>query len=233
MCPSMRAAAPTEQVWAHHMQHVPTCCQRVLVHLANWACAEEARCAHAAAKWLQVLQHLLAVLQVPSTIVTGEAPSPHLHQCWMFARMWQADAICMRWQTGWSLAACTMPAWVQSFHQYPHAGGLRRAEGQDRIEFLAEVRNRALAPLWRETGGSLNGTATGAGFKADRVVFINDVYFCARDVVRPFFLLHPPVTGVCPSPGGTALALDGGLHCACLDLHNCRMRLQQPKVASM
>ena len=64
------------------------------------------------------------------------------------------------------------------------AGGLTRAEGQDRIEFLAQVRNAAVEPLWKE---SSNGSAYGAegGFKADRLVFINDVYFCARDVVRP------------------------------------------------
>lgn len=64
------------------------------------------------------------------------------------------------------------------------AGGLTRAEAQDRIEFLAQVRNAALEPLWKE--GS-NGSVWGSegGFKADRIVFINDVYFCARDVVRP------------------------------------------------
>ena len=48
--------------------------------------------------------------------------------------------------------------------------------------FLAQVRNAALEPLWKE--GS-NGSTWGneGGFKADRIVFINDVYFCARDVV--------------------------------------------------
>lgn len=62
------------------------------------------------------------------------------------------------------------------------AGGLTRAEGQDRIDFLAQVRNAALEPLWRE---AVNGSAWGAegGFKADRIAFINDVYFCARDIV--------------------------------------------------
>ena len=70
------------------------------------------------------------------------------------------------------------------------AGGLTRKAGQDRIEFLAEVRNRALQPLWQgeegaAVGGSQNRSSSGgAGFRADRIVFINDVYFCARDVVR-------------------------------------------------
>lgn len=64
------------------------------------------------------------------------------------------------------------------------AGGLTRAEGQDRIDFLAQVRNAALEPLWRG-GGNGNESAWGSegGFKADRIVFINDVYFCARDIV--------------------------------------------------
>ena len=71
------------------------------------------------------------------------------------------------------------------------AGGLTRESGQDRIEFLADVRNRALQSLWREEEGaasrsSRNGSSSGqlpGGFRADRIVFINDVYFCARDVV--------------------------------------------------
>jgi alpha-1,3-mannosyltransferase len=71
------------------------------------------------------------------------------------------------------------------------AGGLMRAESQDRIEFLAQMRNAALEPLWKE--GS-NGSAWGneGGFKADRIVFINDVYFCARDVVSPSLCIPSP-----------------------------------------
>lgn len=42
------------------------------------------------------------------------------------------------------------------------------------------MRNLALDPLWREAG---NASADEAGFKADRIVFVNDVFFCARDVV--------------------------------------------------
>lgn len=76
--------------------------------------------------------------------------------------------------------------WDRRSHIPASAGGLTRAEGQDRIEFLAQVRNAALEPLWKE---SSNGSAWGSegGFKADRIVFINDVYFCTRDIVRPSF----------------------------------------------
>ena len=64
-------------------------------------------------------------------------------------------------------------------------GGLTRGEGQDRIDFLADVRNLALRPLWREPGaGRSQNSSESAGFQADRIVFINDVYFCVRDVVR-------------------------------------------------
>lgn len=72
------------------------------------------------------------------------------------------------------------------------AGGLTRAEGEDRIDFLAKVRNLALEPLWRARyGGNGSAPVTGEGFRADRVVFVNDVYFCARDVVRP--AAFPPI----------------------------------------
>lgn len=64
-------------------------------------------------------------------------------------------------------------------------GGLTRGPGKDRIEFLAKVRNLALEPLWREAGTNGSAAVTGEGFRADRIIFINDVYFCARDVVRP------------------------------------------------
>ena len=64
------------------------------------------------------------------------------------------------------------------------AGGLTRAAGEDRIEFLAKVRNLALEPLWRESGRNGSAAVTGEGFRANRIIFINDVYFCVRDVVR-------------------------------------------------
>ena len=82
--------------------------------------------------------------------------------------------------SAWAGKSLAGPEWPPEY-----AGGLTRAEGQDRIDFLAQVRNAALEPLWREAGH--NGSAWGAegGFKADRIVFINDVYFCARDVVSP------------------------------------------------
>lgn len=46
------------------------------------------------------------------------------------------------------------------------------------------MRNRALEPLWRGAGGNGSAAVTGEGFRADRIIFVNDVFFCARDVVR-------------------------------------------------
>ena len=76
-------------------------------------------------------------------------------------------------------------------------GNLTRGETQERIDFLADVRNAALEPLWADTisDGGIPSTWIHEEpahkekvWPADRVVFMNDVYFCARDVVR--LLLH-------------------------------------------
>ena len=98
------------------------------------------------------------------------------------------------------------------------AGGRPRGENEDRIEFLAHVRNMALEPVFpapvageavgehrnasvsarllgaAEGGGRGAAAASGGGTQGeggaaeawtpDRVVFINDVFFCMRDVVR-------------------------------------------------
>lgn len=58
-------------------------------------------------------------------------------------------------------------------------GTLTRTKNQPRIDFLAQVRNKALEPLLKQ--------AT-KGYFFDRVLFINDVYFCAGDLHR--VLLH-------------------------------------------
>ena len=79
----------------------------------------------------------------------------------------------------------------------PVGGNLTRAPDQDRIDFLAQVRNAALEPLWLETtteSGTANTWFDAKGLRAavlwpaDKVIFLNDVYFCARDAVR--LLLH-------------------------------------------
>jgi alpha-1,3-mannosyltransferase len=51
-------------------------------------------------------------------------------------------------------------------------GDILRAPGQERIRHLATIRNAALLPL------------TTNSFPADYVIFTNDVFFCAEDVVR-------------------------------------------------
>ncbi|TPX30101.1 hypothetical protein SmJEL517_g06250 [Synchytrium microbalum] len=56
--------------------------------------------------------------------------------------------------------------------------GVARSSIPNRIEFLANVRNRALDPLvdmWRD------------GSVYDRVVFLNDVQFCAEDILELIF----------------------------------------------
>lgn len=75
-------------------------------------------------------------------------------------------------------------------------GNLTRAENQDRIDFLAQVRNAALEPLWIETAEPDEQNMWSVGqpsrskrmWEADKVIFANDVYFCARDAIR--LLLH-------------------------------------------
>ncbi|KAJ9527014.1 hypothetical protein QJQ45_025289 [Haematococcus lacustris] len=61
-------------------------------------------------------------------------------------------------------------------HTITAAGQLSRL-GAERIHFLAKVRNTALLPLWHSKHHS-------GGFPAQRIVFLNDVWFCHQDVVR-------------------------------------------------
>ena len=58
-------------------------------------------------------------------------------------------------------------------------GALNRQSGQGRIEFLSEVRNAALKPLTDHAN---------LGVTYDRMIFINDVFFCKQDMHR--LLLH-------------------------------------------
>lgn len=80
-------------------------------------------------------------------------------------------------------------------HTLPIGGNLTRAPSEERIEFLAKVRNAALEPLWLETSENVGNSSSWFGrsrsqklWPADKIVFLNDVYFCARDVVR--LILH-------------------------------------------
>ena len=108
------------------------------------------------------------------------------------------------------------------------AGGSTRQEGEDRIGFLARVRNKVLEPLWwpqnitkqqvtqpgdgqviyssfsdNITTTTLSSGSSSGGrrhskqwlFKADKVVFLNDVYFCAQHVHR--LLAHEGVNLAC------------------------------------
>lgn len=90
-------------------------------------------------------------------------------------------------------------------HRIVIGGSLMRGEQQDRIDFLAQARNRALEPLWLSAAAlSDTSAAAHAGlakematwdlfsardtsntmWHAQKIVFFNDVYFCAQDVFR-------------------------------------------------
>ena len=71
----------------------------------------------------------------------------------------------------------------------PAEGELRRGEGESRIDFLSKVRNKALEPLWTPSN-SINQTSTAptAAFPADRILYMNDVFVCAKDFIR--LMLH-------------------------------------------
>lgn len=74
-------------------------------------------------------------------------------------------------------------------------GAVTRQDGEDRVTFLSHARNKALEPLhWHvqpddgATAGKPNLSSTHSNltwrFQADKVVFLNDVYFCAKHVQR-------------------------------------------------
>ncbi|BDA47686.1 probable alpha-1,3-mannosyltransferase CMT1 [Coccomyxa sp. Obi] len=78
-------------------------------------------------------------------------------------------------------------AWLNLFEallrilEVPHhieTGGIERPVGMDRIYHLAHMRNLATTKMRQGLKGEL------PQWHADRLVFINDVYFCARDAVR-------------------------------------------------
>jgi hypothetical protein len=83
------------------------------------------------------------------------------------------------------------------------ADGKVSTTGMPRIKALAAVRNAALEPLWDEkwalSGGQevevtpRSGQEEG-GWPATHVVFMNDVFACAGDVIR---LLYHDVDMVC------------------------------------
>ncbi|KAK9819667.1 hypothetical protein WJX72_000923 [[Myrmecia] bisecta] len=62
----------------------------------------------------------------------------------------------------------------------PHrivTGGLSRQPGEERIHFLVSLRNEALSPLYEGHSGR-------GPWPADRIIYLNDVYFCAGDILR-------------------------------------------------
>ena len=162
-------------------------------------------------------------LSVPHRIVIGGSTSSHILEhvwcnqcshasdlCLAFARLCPCDMHVILPQT------C-----LRTFLAPLTAGGsLTRAEQQDRIDFLAQARNHALEPLWLTAahseplasirGSSANNWAGNAHGKlsesfaskdsaqplwqAQKVVFLNDVYFCAQDVLRWASCLHTTIS---------------------------------------
>lgn len=63
------------------------------------------------------------------------------------------------------------------------------AEDVRRLEKLAKLRNVALTPLWKNAAKysrkeGLELSEQDSGWPADRVIFVNDVYLCAKDIIR-------------------------------------------------
>ncbi|EME27258.1 Alpha-1,3-mannosyltransferase CMT1 [Galdieria sulphuraria] len=68
---------------------------------------------------------------------------------------------------------------------FVHCGKLTKGKTQNRIDFMANLRNAALRPLFEKT------------FTADIVVFINDVFFCATDLVHSIEYFEKGANMVC------------------------------------
>ncbi|CAK0732893.1 hypothetical protein CVIRNUC_000197 [Coccomyxa viridis] len=88
----------------------------------------------------------------------------------------------------------------------PHqivTGGLRREPGQERIAYLAKIRNLATAPMQQGQDGSP------PAWPADRLLMLNDVYFCHQGLIR--LLRHSSAAIACgidffiDAPGGIVL----------------------------
>ncbi|TPX45146.1 hypothetical protein SeMB42_g01591 [Synchytrium endobioticum] len=126
----------------------------------------ECNATNPASTWLTRAFQKLFVPQLPLSI----PPEPVFDN--VFISLYESDSddgtarLAQTWTTALSLLGI------------PHkivTNGVKRNHVPHRIEFLAEVRNRVLDPLqelW----------ATGERF--DRVVFLNDVIFCAEDIVE-------------------------------------------------
>lgn len=72
-------------------------------------------------------------------------------------------------------------------HRIVTHGADSRRPGEHRIAFLARMRNKALEPLLKPPKEE-EGNKSESSKHYDRIVFINDVYFCAWQVRRA----HPP-----------------------------------------
>ena len=220
-------------------------------------------CVSAVGPWLELLAKMLRLLEVPHHIETGVMVSAVHHKQCHFANNVLLHA-CTEYamsKDGSGSAVYMYQASSQQFtnmqqdavHQGPvgeqyaehmllaYTGGVTRQDNEQRIDFLARVRNQALKPLhwhWnhsdngsnhinhgqsssssshtylhsyiQSSGSSSNSSSSGDGgdnatitdydedrfvFEADKVVFLNDVYFCAQHIHR--LLAHEEANLAC------------------------------------
>jgi len=122
---------------------------------------------------------------------------PHLiKQVWLLAALLPPNSLFVSiyesgspdtWTGQWLGLLSSLLTVVEVDHVITTDGNIKRAEGENRIEFLAKVRNKVLEPLWGGGGGNSSG-GVAAAWPADRIIFTNDVYLCVKDFVR--LMLH-------------------------------------------
>lgn len=88
-----------------------------------------------AGAWLEVLRNLVTAMQIPHRIVIGK----------------QLDVFDLRLLLSLHVFECLICCKVCLTALLLAGGTLTRAQQQDRIDFLASARNRALEPLWLNT----------------------------------------------------------------------------------
>lgn len=144
-----------------------------------------------AGQWLEILSSILKLMDVQHEIVTGAGPLPlplplH-HKPWNIFHpnhLLSASSRCVQGRL--TKALCSKDkVYLHSTLPCTAEGLLRRGEDEGRIDFLSKVRNKALEPLWAAARPNM----TSKGWPADRIIYMNDVFVCAKDFVR--LMLHP------------------------------------------
>ena len=157
--------------------------------------------------WLEVFSKVLAMSEVQHQIVTGQnqldaslpsLPDHIIYQSQSLSmrachQMKQCKSGGMHHTTRKVKNTAKFAAMPDKQSVHCAGGALVRGENDSRIDFLAKVRNKALEPLWKLANDNSGSPKKEAGlaveqWKADRVIFMNDVFVCAKDFMR--LLLH-------------------------------------------